>query len=126
MHTFDPSHSSFFFGMMLKVGQLSCDPTVTRRKTDNWKYRRSLAAGGAGLLFPDFLLWKEKKSLFDSAIAGVFLLLPGERSASEQEGGLRARRHKAMASCKMLTSLELKNVSVPCLREPLFPLLLQQ
>lgn len=60
---------------------------------DNWKYRRSLAAGGAGLLFPDFLLWKEKKSLFDSAIAGVFLLLPGECSASEHEGGLRTRRH---------------------------------
>ena len=93
VHTFGPSHFSFFFGMILKVGQLSCDPTVTRRRMDNWKYRRSLAAGGAVLLFQDFLLWKEKKSLFDSAIAGVFLLLPGECSASEHEGGLRACRH---------------------------------
>ena len=82
----------FFFGLnhrvMLKMEQLSWNPTVTRRRMDSWKCRRSLAPGGAGLHFPDFLLL-----LFDvSTIGAFFLLLSRECSAREHEGGLRRVR----------------------------------
>ena len=48
-------------------------------------------------------------------------------SASEREGGLKSSDTwvQATTSREMLTPGEVKNVGVPCLGEPLFPLLLR-
>lgn len=91
---------SLFFGLnhrvMLKVEQLSWDPTVTRRRMDSWKCRRSLAPGGAGLHFPDFLLF-----LLDApTVRGFFPVAPGDAvlanvkvDSRAQTLGFRPRLH---------------------------------
>lgn len=81
---------------MLKVEQLSWDPTVTRRRMDSWKCRRSLALGGAGLHFPDFLLF-----LLDApTVRGFFPVAPGDAvlayvkvDSRAQTLGFRPRLH---------------------------------